>query len=72
MCCGVLKSELIVRIPPDETDAALAEPYTRAFDFTGKPMRGWVVVGLSGCEGDDALAAWVARAVEFASGLPAK
>jgi hypothetical protein len=72
MCCGVLKRELIVRVPPDETDEVLAEPHTRAFDFTGRPMRGFVVVEPAGCEDDAALAEWVARAVEFASGLPAK
>jgi hypothetical protein len=72
VCCGVLKRELIVRVPPDETGDALAAPHTRAFDFTGRPMRGFVVVKPDGCEDDDALAGWVARAVEFASGLPAK
>lgn len=72
MCCGVLGRELIVRVPPDETEEVLAEPHTRAFDFTGRPMRGFVVVRPAGCEEDDALAAWVVRAVEFAAGLPAK
>jgi hypothetical protein len=72
MCCGVLKRELIVRVAPDETDDVLAEPHTRAFDFTGRPMRGWVVVEPGGCADENALAGWVARAVEFASGLPAK
>jgi hypothetical protein len=72
MCCGVLKRELIVRVPPDQTDEALAEPHMRPFDFTGRPMRGFVGVRPAGCEDDDALAGWVARAVESASGLPAK
>jgi hypothetical protein len=72
MCCGILKRELIVRVPPDQTDVALAEPHTRPFDFTGWPMRGFVVVRLAGCEDEDALSEWVARTVAFASGLPAK
>ena len=72
MCCGVLMRELIVRVPPDETGDALAAPHTRAFDFTGRPMRGFVVVRPAGWEDDDALAEWVARAVEFATSLPAK
>ena len=67
----VLKRELIVRVPPDQTDEALAESHTRPFDFTGRPMRGFVVLRAAGCEDDEALAAWVARAVAFASGLPA-
>ena len=72
MCCGVLKRELIVRVPSDQTDEVLAEPHTRPFDFTGRPLRGFVVVRPAGCEDDNALAEWVDRAVEFASGLPAK
>lgn len=72
MCCGILGRELIVRVPPDETDDVLAEPHTRPFDFTGRPMRGFIIVRPAGCEDDDALAGWVARAVAFASGLPAK
>jgi TfoX/Sxy family transcriptional regulator of competence genes len=72
MCCGVLRDDLIVRIPPDETAAALAEPHTRPFDFTGRPMRGFVVVEPSGWDDDDALAGWVARAAEFAAALPPK
>ena len=72
MCCGVLKRELIVRVPADETDEVLTEPHTRPFDFTGRPMCGFVVVRPAGCEDDDSLSSWVARAVEFAAGLPAK
>jgi TfoX/Sxy family transcriptional regulator of competence genes len=72
MCCGVLKRELIVRVPPDETDDLLAEPHTRAFDFTGRPMRGFVVIRPAGCEHDGTLADWVDRAVAFAATLPAK
>jgi TfoX/Sxy family transcriptional regulator of competence genes len=71
MCCGVLKRELVIRVAVDETDYVLAEPHTRRFDFTGRAMRGWVVVKTTGCEGD-ALADWVQRAVTFASSLPAK
>ena len=35
MCVGVHKSELIVRLAAEKTDAALAEPHTRRFDLTG-------------------------------------
>ena len=39
ICVGVHKSELIVRLAPEETDAALAQPHTKRFDLTGRPMR---------------------------------
>ncbi len=41
-------------------------------DFTGRPMRGMVYVDPPGFPTDAALAAWVARALEFAATLPPK
>jgi len=40
MCVGVHKQDLIVRLAPEETDKALAEPHTRVFDLSGRPMKG--------------------------------
>ena len=39
MCCGVHRDALIVRLGADEARAALAEPHTRVFDLTGRPMK---------------------------------
>ena len=72
MCCGVLGDELVVRLGPEDGDSALAEPHVRAFDFTGRPMKGFVLVGPGATETDDGLDAWVSRAEAFASSLPPK
>ncbi len=72
MCCGVLQEELIVRVPLEETDRVLNEAHTRAFDFTGRPMRGWVVVEPAGFAKEATLARWIERCLAFASTLPAK
>ena len=72
MVCGVLGDELIVRVGPDRTDALLAEPGTRPFDFTGRPMRGWIVVGQEVLQAAGDLQGWVERAFAFASTLPPK
>jgi hypothetical protein len=72
MACGVLGDELIVRLGPEEGERALAEPHTRAFDFTGRPMRGFVVVASEGVADDEALAGWVDAGADFAASLPAK
>jgi TfoX/Sxy family transcriptional regulator of competence genes len=45
MSVGVHRDELIVRIDPDETESALKQPGTRVFDITGRPMKGWLLVG---------------------------
>src|ERR1700751_1201620 len=69
---GVWKDRLIARLGPDEGEAALREPHVREFDITGRAMKGWVLVGPDGIEGDDQLAGWIGRATNFVGTLPAK
>jgi len=44
MTVGVHGDDLIARIAPKATPAALERPGVRPFDITGRPMRGWVLV----------------------------
>jgi hypothetical protein len=64
--------ELMVRLGPEDGDAALDEPHTRPFDMTGRPMRGWILVAAGGIATDHALGGWVERGVAFAQTLPPK
>lgn len=70
MSIGVHKSELIVRLPPEEAAEALKEPGARVFDIAGRPMKGWLLIGSSGIK--KSLGAWVQRGVAYASSLPKK
>jgi hypothetical protein len=72
MCVGVHESSMIVRLPPEDTDAALAERHVRVFDLTGKPMKGWVLVDAPAVASEAALERWVERGVKLAGSLPAK
>lgn len=72
MCVGVHKSDLIVRLAAEETDAALSQPHTRRFDLTGRPMKGWILVEPAGLTTDASLVKWVQLAAKYASSLPAK
>ena len=38
MCCGIVGSDLMVRIPDDEFDAVMRNRYVRPMDFTGRPL----------------------------------
>jgi TfoX/Sxy family transcriptional regulator of competence genes len=71
MTVGVHGDELIARINPDDTDAAVAEPGARAFDITGRPMRGWILVAGERLDEDD-LDRWLAQAKAFVATLPSK
>ncbi|MFF4501239.1 TfoX/Sxy family protein [Streptomyces sp. NPDC001401] len=72
MAVGVSGDDLMVRVGPDATDAALARPGARLFDMTGRPMRGWVVVDSSALAEDAALGEWIDEGYAFAAGLPPK
>lgn len=72
MCCGVIGDDLIVRVGPDLHQDALTRPHAREFDFTGRPMKGWVVVGRHGAADDSELEMWVKLGVAFARSLPPK
>jgi TfoX/Sxy family transcriptional regulator of competence genes len=70
MCCGVLKNDLVVRIPPEQFDDLLAQPHVRPFDFTGRPTTGMVYVAGDGLSSDQALATWIKRGVDFVTAHP--
>jgi hypothetical protein len=72
MCVGVWKTSMIVRVDPDDGEAALLEPHVGEFDITGRAMKEWVMVAAEGVAEEGAVKAWVQRAVKFVSKLPAK
>jgi hypothetical protein len=72
MCCGVVGEELMARVGPEQYADALKEPYVREMDFTGKPMNGFIYIGVQGFASDEDLASWVKRCEQFVSTLPPK
>ena len=72
MSCGIVGDELMVRVGPDDYEAALARAHARAMDFTGRPMKGLVYVGRKGFSSEKQLRAWVDRGVAFARSQPAR
>jgi TfoX/Sxy family transcriptional regulator of competence genes len=72
MACGIIQDDLMVRVGPDGYEAALTQPHARVMDFTGKPMRGMVVVDGAGLDADETLDEWVQRGLQYALSLPPK
>ena len=70
MACGIIGDDLMVRVGKQGHDAAIARG-AREMDFTGRPMRGLVVVDGEGLD-DASLTAWVDSAVTFAQSEKAK
>src|SRR5262245_49499090 len=61
MCCGIVGSDLMVRMTDDEFDAVMRGPHVRPMDFTGKPLRGFVYVAPRGVRTATALRTWLSR-----------
>ena len=57
---------------PQGHDEAIALPGAHEFDTTGRPSRGWLLVGSEGFPTDADLGAWVDRGLAFAESLPPK
>ena len=74
MAVGVMReTELVVRIEPEETEAACREPHVKEFGRPGrKPMTGFVLVEPEGVEDDAALARWVDVGAARAASMPPK
>jgi len=72
MACGVIGEDLMLRLDRDDADTALAERHVGPMDFTGRPMRGFVLVAAAGIGDDVELGRWVEAGADFAASLPPK
>ena len=73
MAGAVMTEGLVVRIGPEETEAACREPHVREFGRPGaKPMGGFVLVEAGATDDDAQLARWVDVGGARAASLPPK
>lgn len=71
MIAGIMGDGMIVRVGAEAKAAALARPGVGEFDFTGRPMKGFVVVAGEYLD-DDQLAEWLEAGRKYAASLPPK
>ncbi len=72
MFCGVVKTQLMLRLGDEAAAGALRRPHVRPMDFTGKAMKSMVYVEAGGVDSDESLSAWIEAALRFAKTLPPK
>ena len=72
MCSGVHKDYLILRLGEEEAEKALKHKHTKAFDITGRAMKGWVMVHKDGFKDEAALKDLLEEAIAFVKKLPKK
>ncbi len=70
---GLFADRWVVRLAPDDLEAALALPGAEPFSpMPDRAMRGWAALPLDLMGDDAALDAWVGRSLSFAASLPPK
>lgn len=72
MCCGILESELMARVGPEQYQDCLARPHAREMNFTGRSMKGMIFVDETGLAQDEDLAEWLACCLRFVHSLEPK
>lgn len=68
---GVVDDELLVRVAPDDTPQALAQPGARPFEVHGRISKGWVIVAGEVLD-DHVLDEWLQLGQKAAAALPPK
>ena len=72
MCCGVLETNLVLRLGESASAKALTKPHTRPMDFTGKPLKTMVYVSPPGYRSKHDLQTWLKQAIGHVKSLPPK
>ncbi len=72
MLGGVNGDYMILRLGEKRAERFMSLPHVKPFDMTGKPMKGWIMVGKEGFKTDKELTAWLEKARLFTSTLPPK
>ena len=72
MACGIYKDDMILRVDPAKHEKLFKKAHAKPFAFSGKPMKGWLLVEPDGCKTAKQLNTWIKEGVEFALTLPPK
>lgn len=65
MCVGVMGDTLMARIDPDIYESSMAKNGCIEMKFTGRPMKGFVIVDLEEVDAANDLSYWVDLCLEY-------
>ena len=72
MAVGVMGNDLLARVGAEHHERAMKRPHVDVMKFTGRPMKGFVLVDAKGIATRAALKKWVDECTAFALTLPKK
>jgi TfoX/Sxy family transcriptional regulator of competence genes len=65
MCVGIIKDEMMCRIDPAVQDTVLEKTGCRIMDFTGRPLKGYIMVDDSGMKTKKEFDYWIKLCLDF-------
>lgn len=65
MCIGIMQDTLMCRVDPVRMDDLLELGHCKLMEFTGRPMKGFLIVDHTGIETQNQLKTWVDLCLEF-------
>ncbi len=66
MCVGIMHDEgLMCRIAPEKMEAALKKPGATIMEFTGRPMKGFIIVDETGIKTKKEFDYWINLCLEY-------
>lgn len=65
MCVGIIKDEMMCRIDPTLHETAVEKTGCRTMDFTGRPMKGYVMIDNTGMKTKKDFDYWLNLSLEF-------
>lgn len=65
MCCGIVNDDLMVRVMEDQYETLLEEPHASEMNFTGRVMKGFIMVEPEGLKSTKQLTKWIQHGIEF-------
>ena len=67
MCVGIIKDEMMCRIDPEFHESAVEKHGCRTMDFTGRPMKGYVLVDETGMKSEKDFEYWINLCLQYNS-----
>ena len=65
MCVGVMGDSLLCRVDPDLYEELLERNGCRPMEFTGRPMKGWVLVDEEALKKRSDFTSWINLALDY-------
>lgn len=65
MCIGIIKDALMARIDPDDEENLLTRRGAQPMEFTGRRMRGFMIVNPEGIQTDLDLDNWIQLCLDY-------